>query len=127
MARPRARSDADAQPTAELGARRSSRLATLGPDWLPIALLAGDAIIVVASTVGAYLFHRSIDPFHTEGRFLPFGPYAAAIPVVVLLYLFALTINHQYQSWRGRSLSDLLLGQYSGIGLAAVLVLAAIS
>jgi exopolysaccharide biosynthesis polyprenyl glycosylphosphotransferase len=108
-------------------AKRSSRLAALGPDWLPLALLVGDAIIVVSSIVGAYLFHRTVDPFHTEGRFLPFGPYIAAIPIVVVLYLFALTINHQYQSWRGRSLSDLLLGLYSGIGLAAVLVLAGIS
>jgi exopolysaccharide biosynthesis polyprenyl glycosylphosphotransferase len=107
--------------------RRSGRLATLGPDWLPIALLAGDAIIVVISIGVAYVFHRTIDPLHTEGRFLPLAPYVAAAPIVVGLYLLALTINHQYQSWRGRSLSDLLLGLYSGIGLAAVLVLAAIS
>src|SRR5215471_1912783 len=105
----------------------SGRLATLGPDWLPIALLAGDAIIVVVSIVAAYVFHHTIDPIRTEGRLLPFGPYVPAIPVVVVLYLFALTINRQYQSWRGRSLSDLLLGLYSGIGLAAVLVLAGIS
>jgi len=115
------------EPRGATATRKSGRLAMLGPDWLPLALLVGDAIIVVASILGAYLFHHTIDPFHTEGRFLPFGPYIAAIPIVVLLYLFALTINHQYQSWRGRSLSDLLLGLYSGIGLAAVLVLAGIS
>jgi exopolysaccharide biosynthesis polyprenyl glycosylphosphotransferase len=108
-------------------AKPSGRLSTLGPDWLPLALLVGDTIIVVVSIIAAYLFHRTLDPFHTEGRFLPFGPYLAAVPVVVVLYLFALTINRQYQSWRGRSLSDLLLGLYSGIGLAAVLVLAGIS
>lgn len=111
----------------EFEARRTSRISALGPDWLPLALLAGDAIIVVASVVVAYLFHHTIDPIRTEGGHLPFGPYVAAIPVVIFLYLFALTINHQYQSWRGRSLSDLLLGLYSGIGLAAVLVLAGIS
>jgi len=110
-----------------MAARQSSRLATLGPDWLPLALLVGDAIIVVVSIVAAYIFHRTIDPIHTEGRLLPFGPYIPAIPIVVFLYLFALTINHQYQSWRGRSLSDLLLGLYSGTGLAAVLILAGIS
>jgi exopolysaccharide biosynthesis polyprenyl glycosylphosphotransferase len=110
-----------------MAVKSSSRLARLGPDWLPLALLAGDAIIVVVSIVGAYLFHHTIDPIHTEGRLLPFGPYVPAIPIVVVLYLFSLTINHQYQSWRGRSLSDLLLGLYSGIGLAAVLILAAIS
>jgi len=114
-------------PAAAPAARKSSRLVTLGPDWLPLALLVGDAVIVVASIVAAYLFHRTVDPFHTEGRLLPFGPYIAAIPIVVFLYLFALTINRQYQSWRGRSLSDLLLGLYSGIGLAAVLALAGIS
>src|SRR5258708_36807568 len=114
MARPRARSDADAQrtaaPTPELDARRSSRLATLGPDWLPLVLLVGDAIIVVPSILAAYRFHRTVDPFHTEGRFLPFGPYIVAIPIVVVRYLFALTINRHCQSLRGRSLADLLLG-----------------
>jgi len=126
-ARPAADDQPGPEPITARASQRSSRLAALGPDWLPLALLAGDAILVVASIAGAYLFHRTIDPFHTEGRLLPFGPYIAAIPIVVILYLFALTINHQYQSWRGRSLSDLLLGLYSGIGLAAVLVLAAIS
>src|SRR5207248_3190542 len=50
-----------------------------------------------------------------------------AIPVAVLLYLFALAVNQQYRSWRGRTLVDLLLGLYSGIRLAAVLILAAVS
>jgi exopolysaccharide biosynthesis polyprenyl glycosylphosphotransferase len=60
------------------------------------------------------------------GQALPFGPYIAAIPVVVVLYVVALAINRQYSSWRGRTLVDQLLSLYYGIGFAAVLMLAAI-
>jgi exopolysaccharide biosynthesis polyprenyl glycosylphosphotransferase len=109
-------------------AERTGRLVFLPPDWLPIALLAGDALIVVFSIVAAYWYHHNLDPLRrAEGLALPFGPYLAAIPVVIVIFLFALAINHQYQSWRGRTLADLLLGLYSGVGLAAVLILAAIS
>ncbi len=54
-------------------------------------------------------------------------PYLAALPIVIGIYLFALGVNHQYVSWRGRTLVDQVLGLYSGVGLAAVLILAAIS
>ena len=54
------------------------------------------------------------------------GPYVAAIPVVVVLYLVALATNRQYSSWRGLTLVDQLLSLYYGIGFAAVLMLAAI-
>jgi exopolysaccharide biosynthesis polyprenyl glycosylphosphotransferase len=107
---------------------RSGRLLFLPPDWLPLALIGGDALIVITSIVAAYWYYRKLDPFHhAEGVGLPFGPYLPAIPVAVALYLFALAVNQQYRSWRGRSLVDLLLGLFSGIGLAAVLMLAAIS
>ena len=124
---PAANAEPDPKPMVSVVARPSSRLAALPPDWLPLALLLGDAVIVIASILGAYWFHRSIDPIHTEGRLLPFGPYVPAIPVVAVLYLVALAVNRQYQSWRGRTLAELILGMFSGIGLAAVLVLAAIS
>jgi exopolysaccharide biosynthesis polyprenyl glycosylphosphotransferase len=116
-----------ARSAATPAARPAGRLVFLPPDWLPLALLVGDAIIVVASLLAAYWYHRTVDPIHTEGTALPFAPYLPAIPIVVVIYLASLAINHQYQSWRGRSLSELLLGLYSGTGLAAVLVLAAIS
>jgi exopolysaccharide biosynthesis polyprenyl glycosylphosphotransferase len=115
------------EPQPPVPARRTGRLGALRPDWLPLALVFGDAVIVLVSIAGAYVYHHAIDPLHTEGMNLPFPPYVVAMPVVVVIYLVALSINHQYQSWRGRSLSDLLLGLYSGIGLAAVLVLAGIS
>ncbi|MHB8590019.1 MAG: undecaprenyl-phosphate glucose phosphotransferase [Candidatus Dormibacteraceae bacterium] len=100
----------------------------LPPDWLPKALIAGDLVIAGASVLIAYWYHHRFDPLRslTLGE-LPIGPYVAAIPVVMLIYVGALTANHQYQSWRGRTLVDLLLQLYSGIGLAAILILAVIS
>jgi len=106
----------------------TGRLVFLPPDWLPLALIGGDAVIVVASIVTAYWYYHNLDPLHrAEGSALPFAPYLLAMPVAVFLYLFALALSQQYRSWRGRSLIDLLLGLYSGIGLAAVLILAAIA
>ena len=106
----------------------AGRLVFLPPDWLPKALIAGDIVIAAASVLIAYWFHHSFDPIHTltPGE-LPLGPYLVAIPFVVVIYVIALTANHQYQSWRGRTLVDLLLQLYSGIGLAAILILAVIS
>ena len=93
----------------------------LPTDWLPIALVAGDAVIAGASVlVGYWLRYGKAD------QALPIKPYMAAIPVVVFLYLFALAVNRQYRSWRGLTLVDQLLTLYLGIGLAAVLMFAAI-
>ena len=106
----------------------SGRLVFLPPDWLPIALIVGDAVIVAASILLAYGYYVHVDPLRrSSGAALAFGPYIPAIPVVVLLTLVSLAINNQYRSWRGRTLMDLLLGMFSGIGLAAVLALAAIA
>jgi exopolysaccharide biosynthesis polyprenyl glycosylphosphotransferase len=103
-------------------------LVLLPPDWLPKALVAGDAIVAVLSVMLAYWFHHTFDPFHTltPGE-LPIRPYLVALPFVVFFYIVALAANHQYQSWRGRTLIDLLLQLYSGIGLAAIMMLAVIS
>ena len=107
---------------------QTSRLVVLPPDWLPLALLIGDAVIVGASVLTAYWYYVNLDPLRrAAGAALPLGPYVAAIPVAIAIYLFSLAINHQYQSWRGRTLMDLVLGLYSGVGLAAVLILAAIA
>jgi exopolysaccharide biosynthesis polyprenyl glycosylphosphotransferase len=104
----------NAQPAA-------ARPSSLPADWLPIALLVGDGVIAAASVPFGYWL-RYIDARQS----LPFGPYVAAIPIVVLLYFLALTINHQYSSWRGRTLVDQLLSLYYGVAFAAVLLLAAI-
>src|ERR1700682_3251297 len=72
----------------------------LSPDWLPVALLIGDSIIAGISVLAAYWYRFNIDRFNpTNGQELDFGPY----------------------------LVDQLLSLYSGIALAAVLMLAAIS
>jgi Undecaprenyl-phosphate glucose phosphotransferase len=93
----------------------------LPADWLPIAFVVGDAIIAAASVPFAYWIR-----YGRADQALPFGPYLVAIPVVVAIYLFSLALNHQYSSWRGRTLADQLLSLYSGIGVAAILMLASI-
>ena len=98
----------------------SSRLA-LPPDWLPRALIFGDAVISAISIPFGYWFR-----FHGATQSLPVGPYLAAVPAVVVINLFALAVNGQYRSWRGRTLAELLLSLYSGIGLGAILMLAGI-
>lgn len=98
-----------------------SLLRRLSPDWLPFALLVGDAVIAALSVAAGYWIRNKIAA-HPQ----PWGPYLAAIPVVILLFIFALTVTSQYKSWRGRTLLDKLLLLYSGIGLAAVLMLAVI-
>jgi len=99
----------------------ASRLALLPPDWLPIALVVGDGIIAAISVPTGYWIK-----YYNAGQVLPFAPYFAAIPVVVFLYLFALAVTGQYRSWRGRTLVDQLFALYGGVGLAAVLIFAAI-
>ena len=93
----------------------------LPPDWLPRALLLGDAFIAGVSVPVAYWIR-----YGKADQALPFGPYLAAIPAVAGLYLAALGVNRQYASWRGLTLVDQLVSLYSGIGLAAILILAAI-
>jgi len=94
---------------------------TLPTDWLPRALLIGDAVIAAVSVLTGYWLR-----FGTASQVLPLRPYLAAIPVVVALYLIALAINRQYRSWRGLTLVDQLLSMYAGIFLAAILMFAAI-
>jgi Undecaprenyl-phosphate glucose phosphotransferase len=93
----------------------------LPPDWLPVALVLGDAVIAGVSVPVAYWIR-----YGNADQALPLAPYLAAIPVVVAAYLLALAVNRQYSSWRGRTLVDQLFSLYSGIGLAAILLLAAI-
>jgi Undecaprenyl-phosphate glucose phosphotransferase len=106
----------------------SGRLVSLPPDWLPRALIAGDAVIVVISLLLGYWYRHTLDPIKQQGgEALAFAPYVAAIPVVVLIYLLALAMNNQYHSWRGRTLAAVLVNLYTGIGLAAILMLAMIA
>ncbi len=106
----------------------TGRLAILPPDWLPIALIAGDAALVAVSLLLGYWYRHNLDPIRQQGGVaLAFGPYLVAIPVVIVIYWAALAINRQYNSWRGRTLAAILLNLYTGIRLAAVLILAVIS
>jgi exopolysaccharide biosynthesis polyprenyl glycosylphosphotransferase len=108
-------------PSVAIGSAPEGRLVFLSPDWLPVALLVGDALIAAASVPAGYWIK-----YANATQALPFGPYLAAIPIVVVLYLFSLTATGQYRSWRGRTLVDQLFALYSGVGLAAVLMFAAI-
>src|SRR6266851_1791468 len=108
-------------PSVAIGSAPEGRLVFLPPDWLPVALLVGDAVIAAASVPAGYWIK-----YANATQALPFGPYLAAIPIVVVLYLFSLAATGQYRSWRGRTLVDQLFALYTGIGLAAVLMLAAI-
>jgi len=105
----------------------TKRLVFLPPDWLPRVLVGGDALIAAASVLGAYAYRVHLDFINPKARDLLFGPYVPAVPVAVAIYLFALVVNRQYRSWRGRTLVDQLLSLYSGLGLAAILILATIS
>src|SRR5260370_23793396 len=98
-----------------------SRLLFLPPDWLPVALVIGDAVIAAVSVPAGYWIK-----YQNAIQALPLRPYVEAIPVVVALYLFSLALTGQYRSWRGRTLVDQLFALYTGVGLAAVLMLAAI-
>ncbi|HXM53954.1 MAG TPA: undecaprenyl-phosphate glucose phosphotransferase [Candidatus Dormibacteraeota bacterium] len=105
----------------------TKRLVFLPPDWLPRVLVVGDALIAGGSVLGAYTYRVHLDFINPKTADLLFGPYVPAVPVAMVIYLFALFVNGQYRSWRGRTLVDQLLSLYSGLGLAAILILAAIS
>lgn len=107
--------------TATASPTSNGRLGFLSADWLPAALVVGDALIAAASVPAGYWIK-----YANASQVLPLGPYLAAIPVVVGIYVFSLAVTGQYRSWRGRTLVDQLFALYSGIGLAAVLMFAAI-
>src|SRR5260370_23139120 len=109
-------------PSVAIGSAPEGRLVFLSPDWLPVALLVGDAVIAAASVPAGYWIK-----YANATQALPFGPYLAAIPIVVVLYLFSLAATGQYRSWRGRTLVDQLFALYSGVGLAPGLMLSAFS
>ena len=97
-------------------------------NWLPLALLLGDALIVGVSVILAYEYRYHLDRIPQVVREpLAFGPYLAAVPVVAALYLFALAVNQQYRPWRGRTLVDQFFAMGSGSALAAMLILAGMS
>ncbi len=83
--------------------------------------MIGDAVIAAISVPVGYKIKYS-----NAVQVLPFGPYLSAIPFVIVIFLFAMAITGQYRSWRGRTLVDQLFALYTGVGLAAVLMLAAI-
>lgn len=100
---------------------QSARRRRLRTDWLPIALIGGDGAIAAASVLVGYIVRYGL-----AGHGL-LNFYLLGAPVVVTIYIFSLAVNHQYSSWRGRTLVDRLLSLYGGIGLSAVLILATIA
>jgi len=125
-------SQPEPEPRAE-SARVGSNLGLFGrvfdrPNWLPLALIFGDALVVVISLLAAYWYRFHGEPLALTPSEPPdLNAYLAAIPLLLLLYLLALGLNRQYKSWRGRSLVDQLFSMYSGIALAGMLILAAMS
>ncbi len=117
------------QAATPVGPLTSARAALFrSPNWLPLTLLVGDAGLVAASVVLAYEYRYHLDRIPQVVREpLAFGPYLAAIPVAVVMYIFALAANQQYRSWRGRTLVDQLFAMGSGIALAAMLMLGGMS
>ena len=98
------------------------------PNWLPLTLILGDAVIAGVSVILAYEYRYHLDRIpQVLKEPLAFGPYIGAVPVVVAMYLFALAANQQYRSWRGRTLVDQLFAMASGIALAGMLMLAGMS
>jgi exopolysaccharide biosynthesis polyprenyl glycosylphosphotransferase len=98
------------------------------PNWLPLVLIVGDAMIAGLSVVLAYEYRYHLDRIpQVVGQPLAFGPYVAAIPFVAAIFLFSLAVNQQYRSWRGRTLVDQLFAMGSGIALASMLMLAGMS
>src|SRR3982074_1897306 len=98
------------------------------PNWLPLALIIGDGRIAGVAVILAYEYRYHLDRIpQVLKEPLAFGAYLAAIPVVAALFLFALAVNQQYRSWRGRTLVDQLFAMGSGIALAGMLMLAAMS
>src|SRR5438132_14229691 len=98
------------------------------PNWLPLVLIAGDALIAGVSVILAYEYRYHLDRIpQVVKEPLAFPPYLAAVPVVIAIYLFALAVNQQYRSWRGRTLVDQVFAMGSGSALAAMLMLAGMS
>src|SRR5712691_6464529 len=98
------------------------------PNWLPLVLIVGDALIAGASVILAYEYRYHLDRIpQVVKEPLAFPPYLAAVPVVIAIYLFALAVNQQYRSWRGRTLVDQVFAMGSGSALAAMLMLAGMS
>src|SRR3989475_8066022 len=95
------------------------------PNWLPLALMAGDAFIAGAAVILAYEYRYHLDRIpQVVGQPLAFGPYVAAIPVVIAIYLFSLAVNQQYRSWRGRTFVVQGFSLCSRMALAAMMMLA---
>ena len=98
------------------------------PNWLPFALIFGDAVVVIISVLAAYWLRFHVQPLTSPAAEPPeLNAYLIVIPVLVILNAFALSLTRQYTSWRGRSLVDQLFSMYSGIALAGMLILAAMS
>ncbi len=122
----------DQKPPAE-AARTASRAGLFKrvfdrPNWLPLALIFGDAVVVILSILAAYWLRFHVQPLASSAAEPPeLGAYLLVIPILVILNAFALSLTRQYTSWRGRSLVDQLFSMYSGIALAGMLILAAMS
>src|SRR5260370_30235663 len=77
------------------------------PNWLPLALVLGDALIAGVSVILAYEYRYHLDRIpQVLKEPLAFRPSMAAIPFVAAMLLFSLPCNQQSRSGPGRALVD---------------------
>src|SRR2546429_4556277 len=88
---------------------RGSALEKLPADWLPIALLAGDAVIGAVSVPFAYLVR-----FGPARQALPFRTHLFSTPVAMVTYVGALGLNTHQRTERGRAHQHQPLSAHSG-------------
>src|SRR5207245_11627602 len=74
------------------------------PNWLPLVLMVGDALIAGVSGILAYEYRYHLDRIpQVVKEPLAFPPYPAAVPVVSAIHLFALAVTRQARCRRGRT------------------------
>lgn len=96
--------------------------------WLPWIRVSIDAISVFAGVLLAYNYRFRLDRIPIPGAEPPaFGPYLAAAPVVVLVFLLTFAFNGVYRIRRGRPLVDETFAVLGASILAGLVSLALMS
>ena len=96
--------------------------------WVPWARAAIDAVSVSAGLLVAYNYRFHVDRIPIPGVEPPaFGPYLAAIPVVVLIFLTTFTFSGVYRIRRGRPFLDELFAVIGGCVLSGLVTAALMS
>jgi len=96
--------------------------------WLPWIRVSIDAVSVFVGVLLAYNYRFRLDRIPIPGSETPaFGPYLAAAPVVVLVFLLTFAFNGVYRIRRGRPLLDETFAVLGASVLAGLVSLALMS